>query len=81
MSSITGGVPEIERARKGVAVWMNDDWSNAVIDSGCVSSETLWVNFTEGDVAETEGLWNGLDRVVDRVSSGYKLCVLGDLKR
>ena len=36
---------------------------------------------TEGEVEEREGFWNNLNRVVDRVSNGYKLlsCVLGDL--
>ena len=35
----------IERARGGVAVLMNDEWYNAVIDFGCISSRILWVKF------------------------------------
>ena len=34
---------------------------------------------TEGQVEERERFWNDLDRVVERVVNGYKLCVLGDL--
>ena len=34
---------------------------------------------TEGEFGEWERLWNDLDRVADRVGSGYKLCVLGDM--
>ena len=34
---------------------------------------------TEGQVEERERFWNDLDRVVERVGNGYKLCVLGDL--
>ena len=34
-------VQEIERAKKGVAILLND----AVIDFGCVSSIILWIKF------------------------------------
>ena len=34
---------------------------------------------TEGEVAKCEKFWNDLERVGDRVSNGYRLCVLGDL--
>ena len=34
---------------------------------------------TKEDAEEREKFWNDLDRVADRVSNGYKLCVLGDL--
>ena len=34
----------------------------------------------QGDVEEREKFWNDLDRVVDMVGNGYRLCVLGDLK-
>ena len=33
----------------------------------------------KGDGDEREKFWNDLDRVVDRLSSGYRLYVLGDL--
>ena len=28
---------------------------------------------------EKERFWNDLDRIVDRVRNGYRLCMLGDL--
>ena len=34
---------------------------------------------TEGEGAERGKFWNDLDKVVDRVGNGYKLCVLADL--
>ena len=61
-------------------------------DLRCVSSRTLWAKFTfsrvkvcalvvhgpnEGDAEERERLWIDLDRVVDSVDNGYRLCVLG----
>ena len=33
----------------------------------------------EGEVEEKESSWKDLDKVVDRVGNGYRLCVLGDL--
>ena len=33
-----------------------------------------------GNGEERERFWNGLDRTVDRVGNGYRLCVLRDLK-
>ena len=83
---------EIERARQDVAVLMNDEWHSPVIDFGCVSSRILWVKFrfsrvkvcvvvmygpTEMEIEERERFWNYLDRVVDRIGNGYRLCVLG----
>ena len=38
---IFAGVQEMERAREGVAVLLND----AVAKSGCVSSRILWIKF------------------------------------
>ena len=35
----------MERARKGVAIVLNDVWYSAVIGSGCVSSRILWIKF------------------------------------
>ena len=34
---------------------------------------------TEGETEERERFLNELDRVLDRIGNGYKLCVLGDL--
>ena len=36
-------------------------------------------NFSEGNGEERERLRNDLDKTVDRVGNGYRLCVLGDL--
>ena len=62
-----------------------------VIDFGCVNSRILWIKFrfskvtncvvvgcgpNEGNGEEREKLWNDLDRVVNRVGDGYRLCVL-----
>ena len=38
-------VQEIERAKEGVAILLNDVWHNAVTDFGCVSSRILWIKF------------------------------------
>ena len=39
------GVQEIERAREGVTILMNNVWHSGVIDFGCVNSRTLWFKF------------------------------------
>ena len=31
---------------------------------------------TEGDGEERKKFWNDLDKVIDRVGNGYRLCVL-----
>ena len=36
---------EMERAREGVAILLNNVWDSAVIDFGCVSSRILWIKF------------------------------------
>ena len=36
---------------------------------------------SEGEGKERERLWNDLDKVLERVSNGYRLCVLGDQNR
>ena len=65
-----------------------------MIDFECVSSRILRIKFkflrvkvcvvvgydsTEGIGEESERFWNGMERTVDRVGNGYRLCVLGDL--
>ena len=45
MNGIIVSVQEIGRARKGVAILINDEWHSAAIDFGCVSSRILWVEF------------------------------------
>ena len=39
------GVQEMERAREGVTILLNDIWHSAVIDFGCVISRILWIKF------------------------------------
>ena len=34
---------------------------------------------SEGNGEERGKFWNDLDRIMDRVGSGYRLCFLGDL--
>ena len=38
VNGIIVGVQEMERAREGVAVLLNDVWHSAVIDFGCIGS-------------------------------------------
>ena len=43
---IFAGVQEMERAREGVAVLLNDVWHSGMVKYGCVSSRILWLKFT-----------------------------------
>ena len=43
VNGIIADVQEIERAREGVAVLMNNEWHSVVIDFESASSKTLWV--------------------------------------
>ena len=45
VNGIIGGVQEMERAREGVAILLNDVCYTAVIDFVCISSRTLWIKF------------------------------------
>ena len=45
VNGIIAGVQEMERAREGVAVLLNDVWHSAVIDFVYVSSRILWIKF------------------------------------
>ena len=45
VNSITASVQEMERAREGVAVLLNNVWHSLVIDFGCVTSRILWIKF------------------------------------
>ena len=91
---IFAGVHEMERARKRVAVLLNDAWHSAVVKSGCVSSIILLIKFrfsrvnicvvvgygaNEGDGEGRDKIWNDMDRTLYSVGNGYRLCVLGDL--
>ena len=67
MNGFTTVAQEIEMARESVAILMNDECHNIVIDFGCTSFGTLYVKFskvkvcgvvvhcpTEGGVEERE---------------------------
>ena len=84
----------MERAREGVVVLLNDVWRSAVMDFGCVTFRILWIKFkfsgvkvcvvvgyssNEGIGEKRKRFWNDMDRTVDRVGNGCRLCVLGDL--
>ena len=64
-----------------------------MIDFGCVNSRILRIKFkfprvkvcvvvgyspSEGDGEERDRLLNDMDRILDKVGNGYKLCILGD---
>ena len=42
---IFDSVKEMERAREGVAVLLNDIWHSAVVKSGCVIFRILWIKY------------------------------------
>ena len=86
---------EMERDREGVAIHLNDVWYSAVVDFGCVSFRILWINSgfqglkyvwwwgygpNKGDGEERDRFWNDMDKNLDIVENGYRLCILGDLK-
>ena len=33
---------------------------------------------TDGEIEERERFWNELDRIIDKVGNGYRLCVVRD---
>ena len=45
VNGIITGVQEMERAREGVAILLNDVWHSAVINFGCVRSRIPWIKF------------------------------------
>ena len=45
VNGIIGNVQEMERAREGVTILLNDLWHSAVVEFGCVSSRILWIKF------------------------------------
>ena len=65
-----------------------------MIDFKCVSSRIIWIKFkfsriklcvlvgygpNEGDGEDRDRIWNDVDRVLDKVGNGNRLCILGDL--
>ena len=94
VNGIIAGVQAMERAREGVAILLNDVWQSAVVDFWYISSRILCIKFkfsrvkvcvvvgynpNEGDVEER--FWNDMDRTLESVGNGYRLCILGDLNR
>ena len=93
---IIADVQEIERAREGMAILLNDVWHSAMIDFGYASSRILWIKFkfsrvklcvvvgygpSEGDAEERDRIWNNMDRIQGRAGNGYRLCILGDINQ
>ena len=83
----------MERAREGMVILLNDVWHSAVVKFGCVSSRILWIKFkfsrvkvfvvvgygpNEGD-GEKKRFWNNMNRTLDSLGNGYRLCIMGDL--
>ena len=73
---------------------MNDVWHSVVVNVGCVSFRILWIKFKisrfkvcvvvryvpkERDGEERDRFWNAMDRILDSVGNGYRLCILRDL--
>ena len=84
----------MEITREGVAILLNDVWHSAVVGFECVSSRILWIESRfsrikicvvvvygpneEEDGEERDRSWNDMDRTVNSVGNGYRLCILGD---
>ena len=94
VNGLITSVQKIKRDWGGVAVLMNDEWHSAVVDLGCVSSRILCSKFMFPRVIvclvvgyghtvsiTRERLWDDLDRAVDRVDNGYRVCMLGNLNK
>ena len=56
-NGIIAGVQEMERARKGVVILLNDVWHSAVVDFGCVSFRILWIKFMFSRVKVCVVVW------------------------
>ena len=76
-----------------MGILLSDVWYSAVIDFGFVSSRIFLIKLmfprvkvcvvveyspSEGDVDERDRFWNDMNRILDRVGNGYRLCILGD---
>ena len=72
----------MEKASEGVAILLNNRWHIAVVDFGCSRVKVcVLVGYgpNEGHGEESDRFWNDMDRTLDRVRNGYRLCMLGDL--
>ena len=45
VKGIIAGVQEMETAREGVTILLNDVWHSTVVDFGCISSRIFWIKF------------------------------------
>ena len=44
VNGIIASIQEMERAREGVAILLNEVWHSVVIDFGCVGSRVWWIS-------------------------------------
>ena len=80
VNGIIASVQEMERAREGMTILLNDVWYCEVVDFGYASSRILWIKFkfsrvkvcvvvgygpNEGDSEERDRFWNDMDRTLD----------------
>ena len=87
INGITASDQELEIVREGAAILLNDVWHSAMIDFRCVSYRILWLKFKISRVkicvvvgcGPSEGDGEEMDRILDRVVNGYRLCILGGL--
>ena len=65
-------------------------WHREEIDFGCISSRILLIKFKLSRIKvcvvvgyspseERERFWNDMDRTLDSIGNGYRLCILGYL--
>jgi hypothetical protein len=92
---VYAGVEKNERAREGVAILMSDLWFRSMVKFECVSPRILLVKFKfkkvkvcvvvsygpseNSEEEEYMTFWNELNDVLDTVSLGFRMIVLGDL--
>ena len=83
----------MERAKEGVAILLNNVWHSAMVKFGFFSSRIHWIKFKfsrvkvyvvlgygpNEDGEERDRFWNNMDRTLNNVVNGYRLCILGDL--
>ena len=82
---------QMKRAREGVAILLKDVWHIAMVEFECDSSRKLWIKFkfsrvkvgvvvrdgqNERDGEERDRFWKDMNRILDRVGNGYRLCIL-----
>ena len=92
---VYSGVERNVRAKERVAILISESWYGCMVNYVCVSPRILMVKFkfkkvkvcvvaaygpSEGsDERECVNFWSDLNGVLDRVSGGFRVIVLGDL--